>query len=202
LPGSASLEGSITYGTQNPASVTLLWTKVSGPGTVTFGTPAAAATTATFSTFGNYVLRLTATGTTTVSDQVLVTAAESYDAWSVRTLGSVDPLIVGMIRDPDRDGLQNILEYALGLNPANGSQAGLPVASRAGGFLTLTYQRYAGSGVTYLVEVSNDLVSWSSTSVTESMTSATGTMQTWSAVDTVPVFSGGHRYIRVRVVTQ
>ncbi|HWB03374.1 MAG TPA: Ig-like domain-containing protein [Verrucomicrobiales bacterium] len=202
LPGSASLEASITYGPQSPGSVTLQWTKVSGPGSVTFGTPTAAATTAGFSAFGNYVLRLTATGSSTVFDEILVSASESYDAWAARTLGSSDPLVIGMTRDPDRDGLQNLLEYALGLNPASGSGAGLPTVTVTGGFLTLTYQRYTGSGVNYIVEVSNDLNSWSSTSVTENMTSASGTLQTWSAVDTVPVANGKHRYMRVRVVGQ
>jgi YD repeat-containing protein len=41
-------------------TLTLSWTKVSGPGTVTFGSPNMASTSATFSTFGTYVLKLTA----------------------------------------------------------------------------------------------------------------------------------------------
>jgi hypothetical protein len=41
---------------------TTSWSKVSGPGTVTFGNPAAASTTAAFSSFGNHVIRFTATG--------------------------------------------------------------------------------------------------------------------------------------------
>ena len=40
---------------------TLAWTKISGPGTVTFADPTLATTSATFSATGNYVLRLTAT---------------------------------------------------------------------------------------------------------------------------------------------
>jgi len=43
-----------------PAAVTVAWSKVSGPGTVVFGSQNAVATTATFSTTGTYVLRLTA----------------------------------------------------------------------------------------------------------------------------------------------
>jgi len=44
----------------NPSnSLTYQWSMVSGTGTVTFGTPAAATTTATFSAAGTYVLRLT-----------------------------------------------------------------------------------------------------------------------------------------------
>jgi len=41
-------------------AVTTLWSRVSGPGTVTFGNPSSVATTALFSGSGTYVLRLTA----------------------------------------------------------------------------------------------------------------------------------------------
>ena len=43
-----------------PGALTTTWSKVSGPGTVTFGDTNAVDTTATFSAFGTYVLRLTA----------------------------------------------------------------------------------------------------------------------------------------------
>lgn len=45
------------------STVTILWTEQSGPGTVSFGTPASATTTATFSAPGTYALRLSATDT-------------------------------------------------------------------------------------------------------------------------------------------
>jgi hypothetical protein len=51
-----------------------MWTKASGPGTVTFGTPSAVDTTATFSAAGIYVLRMTGSdGALTSSDDVTVT---------------------------------------------------------------------------------------------------------------------------------
>src|SRR6185369_6661608 len=43
-----------------PATHTTTWSKVSGPGTVTFGNAAQQETTATFSGDGTYVLRITA----------------------------------------------------------------------------------------------------------------------------------------------
>lgn len=95
-----------------------------------------------------------------------------------------------------------MLEFALGLNPADGKTLGLPVASTAGGTLSITYQRYTGCGLTYIVEVSTDLVSWSSTTVSESMTSSAGTLQNWTAVDSAPVSTSERRYMRVRVVAQ
>ena len=55
LPGSASDDGLPTNGT-----LTVNWSKISGPGTVVFGNAAATNSTATFSTSGVYVLRLAA----------------------------------------------------------------------------------------------------------------------------------------------
>lgn len=60
------------------STLSTTWSKVSGPGTATFGTPAALSTTVTLSAAGAYVLRLTATesgaGGLTVFDDVVVTA--------------------------------------------------------------------------------------------------------------------------------
>jgi hypothetical protein len=75
LPAAASLTGAVTDdGLPNPpAKVATTWSKVSGPGTVTFANAAAKATTATFSTSGSYVLRLTATdGTLSANDTLTV----------------------------------------------------------------------------------------------------------------------------------
>ena len=50
------------------------WTKVSGPGPVTFGDPSAVNTTSSFTEPGSYVLRLTVSdGQFTVSNDVTVT---------------------------------------------------------------------------------------------------------------------------------
>jgi len=76
LPASATLAGSATDdGLPNPpGTLSFSWAKVSGPGTVTFANPALAATTATFSAAGSYVLRLTANdGALSGSDDVMVT---------------------------------------------------------------------------------------------------------------------------------
>jgi hypothetical protein len=62
LPNSASLQGTATDDglPDDPVSLTTTWTKVSGPGTVTFGNANALNTTASFSAAGTYILRLTA----------------------------------------------------------------------------------------------------------------------------------------------
>ena len=71
FPASASLAGTVVD-IDGPALVRV-WAQVSGPGTTTFGDPNAAATTATFSAAGTYVLRLSANdGQFTVNDDVSV----------------------------------------------------------------------------------------------------------------------------------
>ncbi len=68
LTGSAGVEA-------GPAP-TVLWSKLSGPGTATFAPPSAAATTVTFDQAGTYILRLTATNSTAqTSADLTVTAS-------------------------------------------------------------------------------------------------------------------------------
>ena len=76
VPDSATLDGTVTDdGLPNPpGAVTASWSKVSGPGTVTFGNANAVDTTASFSEPGNYVLRLIADdGELTGQDEITIT---------------------------------------------------------------------------------------------------------------------------------
>src|SRR5207247_8628677 len=79
LPASATLNGTAS----GLGTITTTWSKYSGPGTVTFGnasalSTSALSTTASFSTPGSYVLRLTATnasGTSTSNVTITVNPA-------------------------------------------------------------------------------------------------------------------------------
>ena len=74
----ASLAGIVTDDGLPTGTVTTQWTKVSGPGAVTFGNAAAAATTASFSVQGVYVLQLTANdGAVSASDLISITIDSS-----------------------------------------------------------------------------------------------------------------------------
>jgi hypothetical protein len=77
LPATASLAGSVSDdGLPAGGSLAATWSAVSGPGTVSFTDANATSTTASFSTAGDYVLRLTATdGELSASDTVSVTVA-------------------------------------------------------------------------------------------------------------------------------
>ena len=75
LPNDAVLDGTVTDdGLPNPPNaVTVTWTKQSGPGTVTFGNANVVDTTASFSSSGMYVLRLTANdGSLSNFDEIMV----------------------------------------------------------------------------------------------------------------------------------
>ena len=68
-----------------PGAVSTTWSKVSGPGTVTFGNANAVDTTASFSLAGSYVLRLTANDSALqASDDISVTvnAAGAFTAYN------------------------------------------------------------------------------------------------------------------------
>jgi hypothetical protein len=85
LPATASLAGTVTDdGQPTPPTLTIAWTKTSGPGTVTFSPANAAASTASFSAAGTYLLRLTANdGALSAYDEVQVTVSAANRAPTV-----------------------------------------------------------------------------------------------------------------------
>ncbi len=73
LPADANLDGTVSDPDAGD-TVTTTWSKVSGPGTVTFGNAGNVDTTAAFSAAGTYVLQLSGTdGEATTNDQTTVT---------------------------------------------------------------------------------------------------------------------------------
>jgi len=102
-----SLKGRVIDDSGSP---TLLWSLVSGPGTLAFGDPAAAATTATPSAPGTYIVQLSADdGTQTASDQLTVTvasdaaanAAPSVDAGADASINQTQTLALAAIVSDD-----------------------------------------------------------------------------------------------------
>lgn len=92
-----------------PGKITLTWRAVTGPGTVAFSDPAAAHTTATFSTPGTYLLELRAydgelasTDTITVTVEPAPNQAPVVEAGEDQRLTSLATTLQGRIQD---DGL-------------------------------------------------------------------------------------------------
>jgi hypothetical protein len=91
LPSTATLSGAITDSCLPTCRVTVNWSVVSGPGTVTFDNAAALNPTATFSTAGSYTLQLTASeGTLSASNTTTVTVnlASSSTATALSQCGT------------------------------------------------------------------------------------------------------------------
>ncbi len=101
---------------------------------------------------------------------IVLAAPQSFGAWQKLkfTVGELaDSSISGPAADPDQDGSANLLEYALALEPKSASRLGLPVMAQesVGGethtTFTFTKPRVIGD-ITYTVQVSTDLKTWSS----------------------------------------
>lgn len=104
----------------------------------------------------------------------------------------------GSTDDPDRDGLTNTVEYALGLDPLAPSTSGLPTVSTDSENWIYTYTRPAArTDVTYAVEASTDLATWSTSGVTHALVSTADGLSTYTA--TYPRASADKLFFRLKV---
>jgi hypothetical protein len=92
----------------------------------------------------------------------------------------------GDLDDDDHDGFKNLIELALGMNPNVPDAAAYPVRatfnSTSGGQIVFTYPRNTSlTNISYAVETSNDLITWSTLGVSESVIGISGTIQTIQA---------------------
>ncbi|RYD66755.1 MAG: hypothetical protein EOP83_04260, partial [Verrucomicrobiaceae bacterium] len=137
------------------------WSKVSGPGAVSFANANSTVTDATFSAMGNYVLRLSADdGQVKTFDDVAITMPSPFSQWQSVKFGesSGDALVAGPEADPNGNGLVNLLEYALGTDPyATGGSS--PVKGEiASDHLTIRFTRdTTATDVTLTVQAGDTL---------------------------------------------
>jgi len=129
LPEVAMLDGSASDdGLPATNALSVVWSKVSGPGDVVFGDTNAVDTTAAFSASGVYVLRLTASDTIeTNSDEVTITANQpnsppEADAQDVQTDEDTSLSITLTGSDPDDD----TISFLIATPPSYGVLTGSP----------------------------------------------------------------------------
>jgi hypothetical protein len=93
------------------------------------------------------------------------TIITSYQAWTRLFFSEqerTDPLIIGLMQDPDLDGIINIQEYAFGLNPTEKNRSGLPTIHQPtpdSSEYTLSFNPYA-EDLTLKLWISTNLYSW------------------------------------------
>ena len=140
---------------------------------------------------------------------VVISLPPTYALWkqaSFTPAEQADPAISGANADPDGDGLSNLMEYAFGLDPKVADPAALPAVSMQNGALTLTYTRLHDAGdLTYAVEASDDLISWSSGTglapATQelSVTPLDLTRDSVVVCDNAPINSASRRFLRLKI---
>ena len=103
---------------------------------------------------------------------MMVGATDRFDTWAMSRFG-YGSTQGGESADPDQDGIENLLEYALGLDPRHPTRDGLPRLARiaANGALAAPGEPVQHLGlvmtrparradIDYIVEVSRDLQTW------------------------------------------
>ncbi|MDA7888596.1 PKD domain-containing protein, partial [Akkermansiaceae bacterium] len=198
------------------------WSKLSGPGTVTFGDDESLTSSVSFDQAGTYVLGLEAGGEV---DEVTITVevAQGYAQWIAEYPAiDSDPLA-----DPDFDGVKNLLEFATGGDPENGGNQGASTLIEDAanpGELLFSYRRlrevtagdgsgatgngYSIYGINYTVQASEDMSAWNTAAVSLSMTVEGTPVDHGDGTELVtvrlypPVSSDQRWFVRLRVVQE
>jgi len=140
MPSSVSLNGTVTDdGLPADGTLTSTWSKVTGPGTVTFADPSSASTTATFSAEGIYELQLSG------SDSAL-SAADTVTVTVNNASGTNQPPIVSAGDD------QTIIASGAADLQGTVTDDGLPASP---GNLTITWSKLTGPGTVTFANASS-----------------------------------------------
>jgi hypothetical protein len=156
--------------------------------------------TASVNTSANYNLGVSQRDTVTLKDR-------SYATWKAMNLAGLSTADQADKASPAQDGIPNLLKFALKLDPALPSVSGLPkpvLASISGKtYQTLTYTRVHGAtDISYIVEVSNDLVNWYSGpafTVEATVNSNDDGTDTVTTQELTPASQGVCRFMRLKV---
>jgi hypothetical protein len=122
-----------------------------------------------------------------------------YDAWAI-AIGLDNSTVAKdatLNADPDRDGVSNLMEYATKMNGGISDTIPVALAKNSGG-LDFTYRKNkAATDVTFTIEWSDDLVTWSTVGVgAPIILSDNGVTQQIKV--TVPVGANGRRFIHLK----
>jgi len=186
----------VTLGGTSSSGLPISYTVLSGPATVS-------SDQLTLTGAGTVAVRATQPGDSTYSsafaDQTF-TVLGGFAAWQVSAFSPAqlaDASISGELANPDGDDFSNLAEYALGLSPltADPTLAG-PTAGWDGANWTYTWRRPSDrSDLTYTVETSGDLASWTAVTATPTLVTTTGGIDTWRV--TVPPGTARKQFLRL-----
>ena len=193
----AALGGSVSVATGS------VWSRLSGPGEVTFADATVPGTSAIFSQPGSYLLLFTASNSRAEASRIFsVNVLSHLEAWRFTHFGSTaNAGSAADLNDGNGDGEMNLMEFATSQNP-NVETRVITGLVRMDSMFDFTYPRGLAAmsdGMTFTVEWSDTLApaSWSSAGVTEQILTDNGTVQQIKA--SVPAGSGDRRFVRLKV---
>lgn len=131
------------------------------------------------------------------------TGGQSFGSWQAGkfTLAEIGvPALSGPQADFDKDGISNLMEYALHLEPKTSDAGGLPVPGRLPGWLTLTFTRPVSTpDLSYsVVESTSPAGPWVNIAAPFEQVATDGTTDTVRAK--IPVDGTARKFMRLQVV--
>jgi chitodextrinase len=127
--------------------------------------------------------------------------AKTYEQWCQVYFTSAElsnPIVSGETCDPDGDGISNLMEYALGLNPRVANNQGRPAARIENGVLVLTCTRNKEAADVVLdAEAATLLAGPWSAGLIQQVISDDGVIQTIKVIDSVAVGAAESRFLRL-----
>ena len=207
LPNNLTIDPFVSYGSVSPASVTFQWELLDGPAPVIFTTPNEPFSEIRFDLPGTYNLRLNATAFDfDQSQEIKVTVHDSYLAWVDRTFKKSTPGETEKENDPDNDGISNLFEFILGLDPSTQDNENFPTPIFDAGSKTLnltwTNRQLDPKRFSVIAEVSDDLKNWRSDSASihvETLSSSDLT-ESFRAVALVTADQNRTHFMRLRAI--
>jgi phosphatidylinositol-3-phosphatase len=162
-----------------------------------------------------FVLLSAPAGSATLTNDAAITILETpYSLWRAAHFGALanSPLADAQA-DPDGDGALNLLEYAFGSDPHSArSKPSIQIVPDAN-HLKISFDRsLAATDLTYTVQVSSDLATWSdgssysasanvptNTNTTESSRISDGAVEHIVVTDNSPFSASATRFMRLRI---
>lgn len=166
---------------------------------------------------GDYVVTFQATdGASVVSRSILITLTDrpGSEVWKEKWFGAnMQPEVVANWADPDADGLSNLLEYALDLDPTSSSIEFKPVIGKVQvdgkNYLTLTYIHRADDPrlrfeTVATGDVGQDERTWTAqtTEIAEAQDDLPPGMRRTTFRDSIALEDAGFRFLRLKVTLE
>jgi len=203
VPGNGQVGASWNASTGATGYIIKRGTSSGGEVALTGGTTASTSYTDTAVTDGvTYYYTVTATnsyGTGGTSGEQSAIPVQNFGQWIAAAFpGVTNTNFVAMTAIPAHDGMANLLKYFMGLNPAK--QASLPITCALDGHgnLVIGFRMSKNlTGVSYSIDQSTDLETWTSTGLQGGVMADMGSYETMDA--TVPLPASGPLFLRLSI---